>query len=103
MPPGNAEAMAHYEDTIRRKVPLTGIARFISSDLRSRLQEVFGSHDVAVWGSVAGPMNRSFFDRMSEGDDLLIVEGESIRLIGKIVAKTENADLSRELWLPIGQ
>jgi len=103
MPLRNAEAMAHYEDTIRKKVSLERIAHFVSPELRARLQEVFGSHDVAVWGSVAGQMNRSFFDKMTEGDDLLIVEGDSIKLIGKIAAKTVNADLSRELWQPIGR
>ncbi len=35
---------------------------------------------------------------MSEGDDLLIVEAERLKLIGKIAAKTVNADLCRELW-----
>ena len=103
MPLRNAEAMAHYEGTIQKKVPLERISRFISSELRNRLRDVFGSHDVAVWGSVAGQMNRSYFDRMAEGDDLLIVEGDFIKLIGKIAAKTENATLSRELWQPVGR
>jgi hypothetical protein len=34
---------------------------------------------------------------MADGDDLLIVEGDVIRLMGKIALKTVNADLSREL------
>jgi hypothetical protein len=101
MPLRNTEAMMHYEDTIKRKVSLDRISRFIPSDLRARLQTVFGHHPIAVWGSVAGQMNRSFFAKMSEGDDLLIVEGDSIKLIGKIVAKTINADLSGELWRPV--
>src|SRR5882672_2324552 len=87
MPPGNREAMVHYEDTIVQKVTLERIARFISQDLRTRLQEVFGSHGIAVWGSVAGLANRGRFDRMAEGDDLLIVEGDRIKTIGKIAAK----------------
>lgn len=101
MPPRNPVAMVHYEDTIQSKVPLDRIGKFVSQDLRAHLEEVFGTHRIAVWGSVAGPANRGRFDRMSEGDDLLIVEGDSIRLIGKIAAKTQNADLSRELWKPL--
>jgi len=93
--------MAHYEDTIKRKVSLDRIVKFVSPDLRSKLQNIFGQHPIAVWGSVSGPMNQSFFDKMSEGDDLLIVEGDTIKLIGKIAAKIVNADLSRELWKPI--
>jgi hypothetical protein len=35
---------------------------------------------------------------MAEGDDLLIVEGETIKLMGKVALKTVNPGLSRELW-----
>ncbi len=101
MPPANAQAMVHYEDTIKKKVPLQRLSRFITQDLRSRLISVFGANPIAVWGSEAGPRNRSAFERMAEGDDVLIVEGTSIRLIGKIAAKVESADLSRELWKPL--
>jgi hypothetical protein len=101
MPPGNREAMVHYEDTIIQKVELDRISRFISQDVRGRLLDVFGGHRIAVWGSVAGSANRGRFDRMTEGDDLLIVEGDQIKLIGKIAAKTVNPDLSRELWKPL--
>jgi hypothetical protein len=38
---------------------------------------------------------------MSVGDDLLIVEGDAIRLIGKVAAKVESLSLSRELWRPL--
>jgi hypothetical protein len=101
MPPGNREAMVHYEDTIVQKVPLERIAKYVSQDLRGRLQDVFGPHRIAVWGSASGPANRGRFDRMGEGDDLLIVEGNRIKMIGKIAAKTVNGDLSRELWQPL--
>jgi hypothetical protein len=103
MPPRNPEAMAHYEDTIKRKVSLDRIGKFIARDLREKLQAVFDGHPIAVWGSEAGPGNRAKFEKMTEGDDLLIVEGQSIKLIGKIAAKTVNADLSRELWKPLGR
>src|SRR5688572_16566457 len=101
MPLGNQEAMVHYEDTIIKKITLDDLSRFISQDLRARLLEVFAGHRIAVWGSVAGPGNRGRFERMSEGDDLLIVEGDRIKLIGKIAAKTVSADLSRALWRPL--
>jgi hypothetical protein len=101
MPPGNAEAMVHYQDTIKNKVALRRIARFISQDVRAKLISVFGDAPIAVWGSQAGPKNRGNFASMSPGDDILIVEGNSVRLIGKIAAKVESAELSRELWKSI--
>lgn len=101
MPPGNAEAMVHYEDTIRNRVPLGRIAALVPPNTRARLASIFDQAPIAVWGSQAGERNRSNFERMSAGDDVLIVEGDSIKLIGKIAAKVESKDLSRELWKPI--
>jgi hypothetical protein len=101
MPPGNAEAMVHYEDTIKQKVALDRVSPHISTNLRARLVSIFGRSPIAVWGSAGGPRNRSNFERMSQGDDLLIVEGDSIKLIGKVAAKVESLPLSRELWRPL--
>ena len=98
MPPGNAEAMVHYQDTIQQKVALSRIAPHISANLRANLVSIFGQSPIAVWGSAGGPRNRTNFERMSQGDDLLIVEGDSIKLIGKVAAKVESKGLSRELW-----
>lgn len=98
MPPGNAQAMVHYEDTIKKKVDLNRLSRFITPQLRARLISIFGPHPIAVWGSEGGPRNRSAFERMQEGDDVLIVEGQSIKLLGKIAAKVESPALSLELW-----
>jgi hypothetical protein len=101
MPPGNAQAMVHYEDTIKQRVDIQRLSRFLSQDLRAKLISVFGANRIAVWGSEAGPRNRGHFERMLEGDDVLIVEGDSVRLVGKIAAKIQNPALSRELWRPL--
>jgi hypothetical protein len=98
MPPGNPQAMIHYEDTIKRRVPLGRITPHISANLRANLVSVFGHAPIAVWGSQGGPRNRTNFEGMSPGDDILIVEGDSIKLIGKVAAKVESKELSRELW-----
>ncbi|MGH9552013.1 MAG: hypothetical protein ACRD3W_21685 [Terriglobales bacterium] len=101
MPPGNAEAMVHYEDTIKTRVPISRVAKFLSQDARSRLDQIFGGRPMAVWGSAGGRANRAKFDRMQQGDEILIVEGNRIKLIGHIALKLEDADISRELWKPL--
>ncbi len=98
MPPTNQEAMTHYRDTIQQKVPLDRIARFVDRAVAGRLNRIFGNRRIAVWGSRDSSANRTKFEKMSEGDDLLIVEGDLIRFMGKVALKTVNADLSRELW-----
>jgi hypothetical protein len=98
MPPGNAEAMVHYQDTIRNKVRFDRIAPHVSPSLGRKLKQVFGPHPTAVWGSRDSSANRAKFDRMAEGDEILIVEGETIKLLGRIAGKLISPSLSAELW-----
>jgi len=98
MPPGNAEAMVHYQDTVRNKVVFDRIAPHLSPTLARKLQQVFGSNPIAVWGSRDSPANRAKFDRMADGDEILIVEGKTIKLLGRIAGKLISPSLSAELW-----
>jgi hypothetical protein len=98
MPPGNAEAMVHYQDTIRNKVAFDRIAPHLSSALARKLQQIFGLNPIAVWGSRDSPANRARFDRMVEGDEILIVEGKTIKLLGRIAGKLISPSLSAKLW-----
>jgi hypothetical protein len=98
MPPGNAEAMIHYEQTIHNGISLDRISRFLPEHVRNRLRELFGDRPIAVWGSRNSPANRGRFEVMQERDNILIVEGPSIRLMGLVAAKLVSPELSRELW-----
>jgi len=101
IPPGNAEAMVHYEETIKQKVLPERIYRHIAPTLQNQLHRVFSGRPIAVWGSRESDANRSKFERMAPGDEILIVEGPTIKLLGKVAATTINADLSNELWRPL--
>lgn len=90
--------MVHYIDTIQNKVSQELILKYLDFNLKNRLKDVFGNKNIAVWGSRGSSANRSRFEKMQPGDDILIVEGETIKLLGKVAAKTINPDLSRELW-----
>ena len=90
--------MTHYRDTIQQRVSFERVARYLTPEQSSRLRQVFGNRPVAVWGSRDTPTIRAKFEKMNVGDDLLIVEGATVRLLGKVALKVVNADLSRELW-----
>ncbi len=98
MPPGNGEAMIHYQDTIKNRVSQERIFKFIDRNLQSKLRNIFGDNPIATWGSRSGENNKSRFAKMQPGDDVLIIEGDNIKLLGKIADKTVNSELSRELW-----
>ena len=92
--------MVHYEDTIRQKVAPDRIYQHVPN-IRAHLQNIFKDRPIAVWGSRDSRANRAKFERMQPGDDILIIEGATIKLLGKIAATAVNADLSNELWKPL--
>ncbi|MDD3807314.1 MAG: hypothetical protein PHE86_04665 [Candidatus Marinimicrobia bacterium] len=98
IPTGNYEALVHYEDTIKNRVSQQKIVKYVDENLKNKLRNIFGSKPIATWGSRNSDANRSKFERMQPGDDILIVEGDTVRLLGKIAEKTINQNLSRELW-----
>jgi len=98
MASGNPDQMVHYQDTIKNKVSQDRIFKYLDYKVQSKLRNVFLNKSIAVWGSNDSKANRSRFEKMMPGDDLLIVEGGTIKLLGKVAEKTINPDLSRELW-----
>ncbi len=98
MATGNYEQMVHYQDTIKKKVPQNRIIPYIDRNLQSKLRTFFGDKPITTWGSRDSDANRARFEGMKPGDDILIVEGGTIKLLGKLFATTISPDLSRELW-----
>jgi len=98
VPPNNIEALVHYQDTIINKVSQDRIFKHVNIDLKNKLINIFGNKAITVWGSRDSDANRSKFNRMNQGDHLLVIEGDKIKLLGAIATKTINTDLSRELW-----
>ena len=103
MPQSNYEAILHYHDTIKNRVKSERIFRYIDYNLRSQLHKIFENRPIAVWGSRNTNSNRARFENMAVGDHILIIEGDIIKLLGKIAAKTINHDLSQELWKNINK
>ncbi|MGA7801618.1 MAG: hypothetical protein WCC36_12490 [Gammaproteobacteria bacterium] len=101
IPPGNAQAVVNYEQTIVKKVAPDRVNRYVEPVLRQRLEQVFPGRPLTIWGSRDSTANRAKFEKMRPGDEILVVEGPTIKLLGKIAAKTVNPDLSNELWPPI--
>ena len=98
IPPNNTEAVIHYQDTVINKVSQERIFRFVDQNLRNYLRRVFQDKPIAVWGSRNTTANRAKFEKMEAGDNILIVEGKTVKLLGCIAVTTINQDLSRELW-----
>lgn len=98
MPVNNYEAMVHYQDTIVKKVDQDSVFKYLNQQQKQKIKTVFGNNKLTIWGSRDSESNRGRFNRMNPGDDILIVEGNTIKLIGKVALTTVNKDLSNLLW-----
>ncbi|MDA1316415.1 MAG: hypothetical protein O3B87_00145 [bacterium] len=98
MPVNNYEAMVHYTDTIVNKVDQERIFNFLEKSEVKILKDIFGNKKLTIWGSRDSGPNRSKFNKMKPGDDIMIVEGKNIKLLGKIAYKTVSNTLSAKLW-----
>ena len=90
--------MVHYQDTIRNKVAFEKVASHLEPSLGRKLQQVFGGRPMAIWGSRDSSANRAKFERMNDGDEILIVKGNTIKLLGRVAGKVVSPALSSELW-----
>lgn len=98
IPPSNFEAKVHYEDTIINKVSQGRLFKYLNFNLKNHLKRIFFDKKIAVWGSRNTIGNRAKYEKMKIGDEIVIVEGDEIKLLGKIAEKTINSSLSKELW-----
>lgn len=69
IPPNNAEAIIHYQDTIINKVSQERIFRYVDQNVKNYLRRIFQDKPIAVWGSRNTPANRSKFEKMEAGDN----------------------------------
>jgi hypothetical protein len=95
---GKASAQRHFEDTIQRKRTLEEVRRFLPAPEIDNLEKIYHGADFIVWGAVPGPVNENRWEKMTQGDVVLIYNNGRIRFAGEIAAKVRNRDLSRYFW-----
>ena len=98
MPCGATKTREHLEHTVLRPVKQATIFPKVAEDTKRELKALFGKNDIAVWGSVGGPNNCRFFEKMQPGDDILFTVGQQVKVVGKIALKTISPELSEVLW-----
>ena len=94
----SSEEIIHYNETVINKVEQATIFPYIDDELKKNLISEFEDSPIPTWRLMNNSVNRSKFEKIQPGDEILIVEEDIIRFIGKISAKTINVDLSKKLW-----
>lgn len=98
-PCGDSDAREHWVDTIENKVPISRIQNHLSKEDVNTFPESPHS-EFAVWGVTNGKknVNRNKWKTMSSGDLILLYRKKRFFQAGKIIFKTHNENLAKELW-----
>lgn len=90
----------HYRGTILAPVPLQRIAGLLASSDVERLQELYPSAEVPLWGAKPGENNQHIakWQRMRSGDIILFAKNNEFFTLGVITHLFRNSLAATELW-----
>ncbi|KAL0630212.1 hypothetical protein Q9L58_010941, partial [Maublancomyces gigas] len=91
----NPEAGKNIDLSIRHPLQGNILQRNLTSDDRLKLGSV---KNVYAWGVVASARNTTKWLEMNSGDWVLCQIHKQYRFIAKVLHKSKNANLARELW-----
>lgn len=92
------EEIIHYNETVINKVDQKTIFPFVDDSTKELIQKDFEDSSVIVWRLLDNAVNRSKFDKLTPGDEILVVEDDVIKLLGKVSAKVHSEELATKLW-----
>ena len=95
---GNLAAQKHFEDTIQTKRSLSEIRKYLPESEIVNLKKIYRNAPFIVWGAVPGPSNKARWERMKQGDFILIYNQGFVKLVGEIATKVRSRKLARYLW-----
>jgi len=90
----------HYEDTIKSPVDLHDIAGLLAPSDVDRLQELYPSGKVPLWGAKPGENNQHVpkWERMRPGDIILFAKHNEFFTLGVITHPLRSPAAATELW-----
>ena len=98
-PCGDSDAQEHWVDTIENKVPISRIQTHLTQNDLDTFPDTLQS-EFAVWGVTNGKkdVSKNQWETMSPGDLILLYRKKRFFQAGKIIFKTHNENLAKELW-----
>jgi hypothetical protein len=71
---GNPDAEKNFEDPIQRRRTLEEVREFLPAQEIDNLEKIYHGSNFIVWGSVPGPKNESWWEKMTPGSVLAILD-----------------------------
>lgn len=97
-PAGNNAALAHYQDTIVRPVPLIEIQAYLPANVFSDLLEIYPGGFAQIWGATGGGSNATKWGRIAIADVTLFSRNGHIFSSAVVTYKLQSTELASTLW-----
>ncbi len=94
----NAEAYQHYIDTIEKGFSIDSIKHFLSEKQIETLTGIYGDGPIRAWGSTPGQGNIRTWEKMENGDPILIYRKGYFEYYAFVTFKLHYPDLAKHLW-----
>ncbi|MGD0032533.1 HNH endonuclease [Paenibacillus illinoisensis] len=99
-PSGSVEAREHYEDTIKRPVPIQALSEYLPAETIDQLKDFYPDGLVPTWGVTPGKNNVNVpkWGKIQTGDVTLFSANGHIFASGVVVMKLQHKGLATQLW-----
>jgi hypothetical protein len=99
-PAGGGHATTHFNNTVRKPVPIDRIVQFVSAADTAELEAACGGNAARVWGVTPGEAlrNRKKWERIESGDVVLFCGKGEVFAYAFVKHKLHSRSLAIELW-----
>lgn len=94
----NPEAYQHYIDTIEEGFALDDICSLLEPEIYEKLKVIYGGEKIKAWGATPGEGNLRTWNKLAEGDRVLIYRVKNFEYFATVVSKIHNRVLAEKLW-----
>lgn len=99
-PSGSKDAKEHYENTVKKPVDISRLAKFIKGPELDNLKKMYPDGQVPVWGVTPGKndANKGKWDKIEPSDIVLFSGDKKIFSSATVSYKLHNKALATDLW-----
>ena len=91
-------AQDHLDDSVKEPIDVNIIERNLDEAELKNIPKILYDQGFYAWGAVPGQRNTRTWSEIEPGDTVLIYYKKRIHFVSKIVYKTQNYDLARDVW-----
>jgi len=91
-------AQEHLNDSVKNPIDVALIEKHISKSELEKIPDILFNKGFYAWGAVPGQRNTKTWKEIQSGDYVLVYYQKRIHYASRIIYKTHNYDLAKDVW-----